>query len=79
MILYFSEFGSKILPVKPFIKQVIPLLDDRDKNVRDESKLLIIEIYKWIGKQTLMPLIQNVKSIQVDRGVLKRIQRLNDF
>ena len=79
MILYFSEFGSKILPVKPFIKQVIPLLDDRDKNVRDESKLLIIEIYKWIGKQTLMPLIQNVKPIQVDRGVLKRIQRLNDF
>jgi len=79
MILYFSEFGSKILPVKPFIKQVIPLLDDRDKNVRDESKLLIIEIYKWIGKQTLMPLIQNVKSIQVDRGVLKRIQRQNDF
>ena len=79
MISYFSEFGSKILPIKPFIKQVIPLLDDRDKNVRDESKLLIIEIYKWIGKQTLMPLIQNVKSIQVDRGVLKRIQRLNDF
>ena len=79
MISYFSEFGSKILPVKPFIKQVIPLLDDRDKNVRDESKLLIIEIYKWIGKQTLMPLIQNVKSIQVDRGVLKRIQRQNDF
>lgn len=79
MISYFSEFGSKILPIKPFIKQVIPLLDDRDKNVRDESKLLIIEIYKWIGKQTLMPLIQNVKPIQVDRGVLKRIQRQNDF
>jgi len=79
MISYFSEFGSKILPIKPFIKQVIPLLDDRDKNVRDESKLLIIEVYKWIGKQTLMPLIQNVKPIQVDRGVLKRIQRLNDF
>jgi len=60
-----SEFGSKILPIKPFLKQVIPLLDDRDKTVRDESKLLIIEIYKWIGKQTLMPLIQNVKPIQV--------------
>jgi hypothetical protein len=24
-----------------------------------------VEIYKWIGKQTLMPLIQNVKPIQV--------------
>ncbi|CAF4685746.1 unnamed protein product [Rotaria sp. Silwood2] len=60
-----SEFGSKILPIKPFLKQVIPLLDDRDKTVRDESKLLIVEIYKWIGKQTLMPMIQNVKPIQV--------------
>lgn len=33
--------------------------------MRDESKLLIIEIYKWIGKDTLMPLIQNVQPIQV--------------
>jgi hypothetical protein len=62
---YSSEFGSKILPIKPFIKQVIPLLEDRDKTVRDESKLLIVEIYKWIGKTTLMPLIQNVQPIQV--------------
>ncbi|CAF1382635.1 unnamed protein product, partial [Adineta steineri] len=60
-----SEFGSKVLPIKPFLKQVIPLLDDRDKTVRDESKLLIVEIYKWIGKQTLMPMIQNVKPIQM--------------
>jgi cytoskeleton-associated protein 5 len=60
-----NEFGSKVLPIKPFLKHVIPLLDDRDKTVRDESKLLIVEIYKWIGKQTLMPMIQNVKPIQV--------------
>lgn len=59
------DFGSKVLPIKPFIKQVIPLLDDRDKSVRDESKLLIVEIYRWIGRQTLMPLIQNVQPIQV--------------
>jgi hypothetical protein len=60
-----SEFGSKVLPIKPFLKQVIPLLDDRDKSVRDEAKLLLVEIYKWIGKQTLTPMIQNVKPIQV--------------
>ena len=65
VILHSSAFGSKILPIKPFLKQVVPLLDDRDKTVRDESKLLIVEIYKWIGKQTLMPMIQNVKPIQV--------------
>ncbi|CAF3551185.1 unnamed protein product, partial [Rotaria sp. Silwood2] len=34
-----SEFGSKVLPIKPFLKQVIPLLEDRDKTVRDEAKL----------------------------------------
>ncbi|CAF2100921.1 unnamed protein product [Rotaria magnacalcarata] len=60
-----SVFGSKILPIKPFLKQVIPLLDDRDKTVRDESKLLLVEVYKWIGKQTLTPMIQNVKPIQM--------------
>jgi cytoskeleton-associated protein 5 len=63
--LIFSEFGSKVLPIKPFLKQVIPLLDDRDKAVRDESKLLIVEVFKCIGKQTIMPMIQNVKPIQV--------------
>lgn len=44
---------------------MIPLLDDRDKTIRDEAKLLLVEVYRWIGKQTLMPLIQNVKPIQV--------------
>ena len=64
-VLFSSEFGSKVLPIKPFLKQVIPLLEDRDKTVRDEAKLLLVEVYKWIGKQTLMPLLQNVKPIQV--------------
>ncbi|CAF1056931.1 unnamed protein product [Didymodactylos carnosus] len=59
-----TDFGSKTFPIKPFLKPVIPLLDDRDKSVRDESKQLLIEVYKWIG-QTLMPLIQNVKPIQL--------------
>ena len=61
-----SEFGSKVLPIKPFLPKVVPLLEDRDKSVRDEAKLLLVEVYKWIGKQTLMPMIQNVKPIQVD-------------
>ncbi|CAF3687601.1 unnamed protein product [Adineta steineri] len=60
-----SEFGSKVLPIKPFLPKVVPLLEDRDKTVRDEAKLLLVEVYKWIGKQTLMPMIQNVKPIQL--------------
>ena len=60
-----SAFGSKVLPIKPFLPKVVPLLEDRDKTVRDEAKALLVEIYKWIGKQTLTPMIQNVKPIQV--------------
>jgi len=41
-----SDFGWKILPIKPFLKQVIPLLDDRDKAIRDESKSLLVEVYR---------------------------------
>ena len=44
---------------------MIPVLEDRDKTVRDEAKQLLVEIYKWVGKQTLTPMIQNVKPIQV--------------
>ncbi|UJR08232.1 hypothetical protein I4U23_012505 [Adineta vaga] len=61
-----AEFGSKVLPIKPFLKQMIPLLDDRDKSVRDESKLLLVEVYKWVGKQTLMPMIQNMQELQTE-------------
>lgn len=38
------EFGSKVVGIKPFIKKIPVLLADRDKNVRDETKQLTIEI-----------------------------------
>lgn len=38
------EFGNKVIGIKPFIKKIPVLLADRDKNVRDETKLLTIEI-----------------------------------
>lgn len=40
------------------------LLDDRDKNVREETKLLIIEIHRWIGP-ALKPMMTNFKPLQV--------------
>ncbi|XP_055685524.1 protein mini spindles [Lutzomyia longipalpis] len=43
------EFGSKVIAVKPIVKKIATLLSDRDKNVRDEAKVLTIEIYRWIG------------------------------
>lgn len=43
------EFGSKVVGVKPIIKKIGTLLTDRDKSVREEGKLLAIEIFRWIG------------------------------
>lgn len=43
------EFGNKVISIKPIVKKLPALLSDRDKAVRDESKSLTIEIYRWIG------------------------------
>ena len=40
------EFGHKIIGVKPFIKQILTLLSDRDKTVRTEGKNMTVEIYR---------------------------------
>ena len=45
------------------VKQLSTLLNDRDKNVREEGKLLTVQIYKWIPtiKQTLLEGMQPVQ------------------
>jgi cytoskeleton-associated protein 5 len=43
------EFGAKVVSIKPLVKKIPGLLADRDKTVRDESKQLTIEIFRWIG------------------------------
>ncbi|CAF0735545.1 unnamed protein product [Brachionus calyciflorus] len=56
-----SEFSSKTLPIKPVVKFVPKLLEDRDKTVRDETKLLAIEMYRWVGP-AIMPQLQGIKQ-----------------
>jgi len=67
-----SEFGSKVVSVKPIIKQAIKLLDHRDKNVRESTKALFIEIYRWIGAAIKVPL-QGINAVVVSG------QLFNDF
>lgn len=55
-----SEFSSKTIPIKPIIKFVPKLLEDRDKIVRDETKLLAVEMYRWAGA-AILPQLQSVK------------------
>ncbi|CAN7938636.1 unnamed protein product, partial [Ixodes hexagonus] len=57
-------FGAKVVAPKPLFKVLPKVLEDRDKAVRDESKLLAVELYRWI-KDALKPLLQSLKPVQV--------------
>ncbi|XP_066556633.1 cytoskeleton-associated protein 5 isoform X2 [Amia ocellicauda] len=59
-----SEFGSKIITLKPIIKVLPKLFESREKAVRDEAKMLAVEIYKWI-RDALRPPLQNINSVQL--------------
>ncbi|OWF42942.1 cytoskeleton-associated protein 5-like [Mizuhopecten yessoensis] len=58
------DFSNKVMPIKPLMKFLPKLLEDRDKNVREETKLLVIEIHRWIGP-ALKPMMNNFKPVQV--------------
>ncbi len=55
-------FSSKTITLKPVIKHVAKLLEDRDKSVRDECKQLCVEMYRWAG-EAIMPQLQQLKPI----------------
>ena len=61
---FYREFGPKVINLKLVLKQVPVLLEDRDKNVREEGKKLVVELYRWIG-QALKPQLSALKPIQV--------------
>lgn len=58
------EFGIKVVNVKPLLKRIPALLEDRDKSVRDEGKSMVIEIFRWIGP-ALKPQLSALKPVQV--------------
>lgn len=59
-----SEFGSKIVTLKPVVKILSKQFESREKAVREEAKQLAIEIYKWI-RDALRPPLQNINSVQL--------------
>lgn len=63
-----SLFGSKVISVKPLLKEILKLLDHRDKVVREGAKALSVEIYRWIGPAVKVP-FQNVNPV-----VLKELE-----
>uniref|UniRef100_A0A8C7H2U5 Cytoskeleton associated protein 5 n=1 Tax=Oncorhynchus kisutch TaxID=8019 RepID=A0A8C7H2U5_ONCKI len=59
-----NEFGSKIITLKPVVKVLPKQFESREKAVRDEAKLLAVEIYKWI-RDALRPPLQGINSVQL--------------
>uniref|UniRef100_A0A665WD42 Cytoskeleton associated protein 5 n=1 Tax=Echeneis naucrates TaxID=173247 RepID=A0A665WD42_ECHNA len=59
-----SEFGSKIVTLKPVVKVLPKQFESREKAVREEAKLLAVEIYRWI-RDALRPSLQNINSVQL--------------
>jgi cytoskeleton-associated protein 5 len=60
----YRDFGPKVINIKPLIKKMPVLLEDRDKDVRLEGKMMVIEIYRWIG-DALKPQLSSLKPVQV--------------
>lgn len=58
------EFGPKVVNIKPLIKKFPVLLEDRDKGVREEGKIMVIEIYRWIG-DALKSQLAALKPVQM--------------
>ena len=57
-------FGAKVIKVSPLLKAIVPLLDHRDKPVRDEGKALIVEAYRWVG-DIMKQQLNGVKPVQM--------------
>uniref|UniRef100_A0A672RB14 Cytoskeleton-associated protein 5-like n=1 Tax=Sinocyclocheilus grahami TaxID=75366 RepID=A0A672RB14_SINGR len=58
------EFGSKIVTLKSVVKVLPKQFESREKAVRDEARLLAVEIYRWIRDALRTPL-QNINSVQL--------------
>lgn len=46
------------------VKFLPKLLEDRDKNVREEAKGLVVEMYRWVGA-AIKPKLVDFKPVQV--------------
>lgn len=75
---FHSEFGSKIVTLKPVVKILPKQFESREKAVRDEAKLLAVEIYKWI-RDALRPSLQNINSVQVGPIITHILHTFHSF
>jgi len=58
------SFGAKVIKISPLLKAIVPLMDHRDKDVREGGKRLIIEAYRWIG-DIMKVQLKDLKEVQM--------------
>jgi cytoskeleton-associated protein 5 len=54
-----NEFGSKTVLIKPILQHLPKLLEDRDKIVREEAKLMAVDMFRWAS--TIVSQLQSIK------------------
>lgn len=59
-----KSFGPRVIKPSPLIKFLSKGLEDRDKNVREETKQLSIELFRWM-KDALKPQLSGLKPVQL--------------
>lgn len=57
------------MTLKPVVKVLPKQFESREKAVRDEAKMLAVEIYKWI-RDALKPSLQHINSVLVGHAYL---------
>ncbi|XP_025159861.1 protein mini spindles isoform X2 [Harpegnathos saltator] len=64
LTLALKEFGPKVVNMKPLMKKIANFLEDRDKTVREESKAMVVEMYRWIGDR-LKQQLNTLKPVHI--------------
>ncbi|CAX40427.1 microtubule-associated protein, putative [Candida dubliniensis CD36] len=59
-----ENFGCKIISPKPIVPYLSKLFAHADKNVRNETTKLTIELYRWMGDALINALFSDLKPVQ---------------
>ncbi|XP_004343831.1 hypothetical protein CAOG_07107 [Capsaspora owczarzaki ATCC 30864] len=59
------EFGPKVVPFKPLMREAAKLFDHGDGSVRAEAKALVIELYRYLGPMVIKPVMESLKPVTV--------------
>lgn len=62
----FRDFGSKVINIKPILKKLQSILENKDQSVRVEAKLLTVILYSWVGLAPVKANLTNLKPLQVN-------------